>query len=243
VANTKKFAVKNGLLTQNIDFASPDDLNTITVSMLNSDALSFSGNSGQLFSITDSLTGTIFAVNDISGVPSIEVDDTGTIRFAETFGNVLIGTATDNVTDKLQINGSITSTVLKSSIATGTSPLTVASTTLVANLNADLLDGIHASGFVTTPIVVPVTAASYTATATSGTTIVLCNTTSNSVTVNLPTAVGNTAIYEIKKTATANSMILDPFSTETIDGSATITIVVENESLTLVSDNTNWKVI
>jgi len=63
VANTKKFAVKNGLLTQNIDFASPDDLNTITVSMLNSDALSFSGNSGQLFSITDSLTGTIFAVN------------------------------------------------------------------------------------------------------------------------------------------------------------------------------------
>ena len=243
MANTKKFAVKNGLLTQNIDFASPDDLNTITVSMLNSDALSFSGNSGQLFSITDSLTGTIFAVNDISGVPSIEVDDTGTIRFAETFGNVLIGTATDNVTDKLQINGSITSTVLKSSIATGTSPLTVASTTLVANLNADLLDGIHASGFVTTPIVVPVTAASYTATATSGTTIVLCNTTSNSVTVNLPTAVGNTAIYEIKKTATANSMILDPFSTETIDGSATITIVVENESLTLVSDNTNWKVI
>ena len=243
MANTKKFAVKNGLLTQNIDFASPDDLNTITVSMLNSDALSFSGNSGQLFSITDSLTGTIFAVNDISGVPSIEVDDTGTIRFAETFGNVLIGTATDNVTDKLQINGSITSTVLKSSIATGTSPLTVASTTLVANLNADLLDGIHASGFVTTPIVVPVTAASYTATATSGTTIVLCNTTSNSVTVNLPTAVGNTAIYEIKKTATANSMILDPFSTETIDGSATITIVVGNESLTLVSDNTNWKVI
>jgi hypothetical protein len=243
MANSKKFVVKNGLHSQNIDFVSPDETSTITVSMLDSDTLSVSGNSGQLFSITDSLTGTIFAVNDISGVPSIEVDDTGTIRFAETFGNVLVGTATDNVTDKLQINGSITSTVLKSSIATGTSPLTVASTTLVTNLNADLLDGIHASGFVTTPIIVPITAASYTATATSGTTIVLCNTTSNSITVNLPTAAGNTAIYEIKKTAAANSMILDPASTETIDGNATITVVVENESLTLVSDNTNWKVI
>ena len=243
MANSKKFVVKNGLQSQNIDFVSPDETSTITVSMLDSDTLSISGNSGQLFSITDSQSGTIFAVNDISGVPSIEVDDDGTIRFAETFGNVLVGTATDNTTDKLQINGSLTATQLKSSIVTGTSPLTVASTTLISNLNADLLDGIHASGFVTTPIVVPVTAASYTATATSGTTIILCNTTSNSVTVNLPTAVANTAIYEIKKTATANSMIIVPVSTETIDGSVTITVVVENESLTLVSDNTNWKVI
>jgi hypothetical protein len=112
-----------------------------------------------------------------------------------------------------------------------------------SGLDADLLDGIHASGFVTTPIVVLASAATYNAAATSGTTIILCNTTSNSITVNLPTAVGNTAIYEIKKIAAANSMILDPASTETIDGSATITVVVENESLTLVSDNTNWKVI
>ena len=243
MANTKKFVVKNGLQSQNIDFVSPNETNTITISMLDSDTLSFSGNSGQLFSITDSQSGTIFAVNDISGVPSIEVDDDGTIRFAETFGNVLIGTTTDNATDKLQINGSLTGTVLKSSVAIGTAPFAVVSTTLVNNLNADLLDGIHASGFVTTPIVVPVTAASYNATATSGTTIILCDTTSNSVTVNLPTAVNNTAIYEIKKTATANSMIIEGRNAETIDGDTTITVVVENESLTLVSDNTNWKVI
>ncbi len=243
MANTKKFIVKNGILTQNVAFTSPNETQTINVSMLDSDTLSISGNSGQLFSITDSQSGTIFAVNDISGVPSIEVDDDGTIRFAETFGNTLIGTAIDNTVDKLQVNGSITSTVLKSSVATGTSPLTVVSTTLVSNLNADLLDGIHASGFVTTPIVVPVTAASYTAVATSGTTILLCNTTSNSITVNLPTAVNNTAIYEIKKTSAANSMIIDGFNAETIDGDATIAVVVENESLTLVSDNTNWKVI
>lgn len=94
-----------------------------------------------------------------------------------------------------------------------------------------------------TKVIVAVSSLTYTATATSGTTILLCNTTSNNVTVNLPTAVGNTAVYEIKKISSANSMIIDGFSTETVDGSPTITIVVENESLTLVSDNANWRVI
>ena len=108
VGNTKKFVVKNGLISQNIDFVSPDTESTITQSMLNSGTLSFDGSAGQLFSITDSLTGTIFSVNDISGLPSIEVDDDGTIRFAEFDGNVLIGTGTDDGTSKLQVNGSAT---------------------------------------------------------------------------------------------------------------------------------------
>ena len=37
----------------------------------NSGTLSFSGTAGQLFSITNDLTGTIFSVNDISGMPSL----------------------------------------------------------------------------------------------------------------------------------------------------------------------------
>lgn len=118
MANDKRFVVKNGLTAQNIAFV--DDIgtanNTITVSMLGSDTLSFSGDSGQLFSITDSQSGTIFAVNDISGVPSIEVDDDGTIRFAETFGNILIGTATDNATDKVQVDGDVLATNFKGAL-------------------------------------------------------------------------------------------------------------------------------
>ena len=106
MSNEKRFVAKNGLQSQSIVFVSPDKSKRISVSMLDSDAISFSGGSGQLFSVTDSMTGTIFAVNDVSGVPSIEVDDTGTIRLAETFGNVLIGTAIDNG-NKLQVNGTI----------------------------------------------------------------------------------------------------------------------------------------
>lgn len=66
-------------------------------------SLSFEGSAGQLFSITNSLTGTIFSVNDVSGIPSIEVLDTGTIRLAQYSGNVGIGNSTP--TNKLSVNG------------------------------------------------------------------------------------------------------------------------------------------
>jgi hypothetical protein len=98
--------------------------------------ISFEGSAGQLFSITNKLTGTIFSVNDVSGIPSIEVLDTGLVKLAQYSGNILLGTGTDNATDKLQVNGSISGTVLKSNIAVGTAPLTVVSTTRVSNLNA-----------------------------------------------------------------------------------------------------------
>ena len=53
--------------------------------------VSFEGSAGQLFSITNDLTGTIFSVNDVSGIPSIEVNADGTINLAEFGGNVFIG--------------------------------------------------------------------------------------------------------------------------------------------------------
>lgn len=53
--------------------------------------LSFEGSAGQLFSITNDLTGTIFSVNDVSGIPSLEIDADGEVRLAEFGGNVLIG--------------------------------------------------------------------------------------------------------------------------------------------------------
>jgi hypothetical protein len=107
--------------------------------------LSFEGSAGQLFSITNQLSGTIFSVNDISGIPSIEVIDTGLVKLAQYSGNVLLGTATDNTNDKLQVAGSISTTKLTSTVATGNTPFVVASNTVVANLNVDMLDNQHGS--------------------------------------------------------------------------------------------------
>jgi hypothetical protein len=66
---------------------------------LNSGTLSFDGSSGQLFSITNNLTsGSIFSVNDISGIPSIDVDANGTIQLATYGGKVGIGTTNPGAT-------------------------------------------------------------------------------------------------------------------------------------------------
>lgn len=55
------------------------------------------------------------------------------------------------------VTGSVTaSTQLISSIATGTSPVSVSSTTMCTNLNADTVDGIHASSFISNPSTVDI---------------------------------------------------------------------------------------
>lgn len=64
---------------------------TLKVYPTNNGTLSFEGSAGQLFSITNSMSGTIFSVNDVSGVPSIEVLDTGLVKLAQYGGFVAFG--------------------------------------------------------------------------------------------------------------------------------------------------------
>ena len=62
--------------------------------------LDIQGTQGQLFSVTDNLSGSIFAVSDISGVPIFDVNSSGASYFD---GNVGIGTTSTTV--KLDVNG------------------------------------------------------------------------------------------------------------------------------------------
>ena len=78
---------------------------TVTARPENSGTLSFTGTAGQLFSITNSLEGTIFAVNDVSGIPSLEIDDAGVIKMAEFNGRILLGGAIDDSSSLLQLSG------------------------------------------------------------------------------------------------------------------------------------------
>ena len=93
----------------------------------NSGTLSFSGTAGQLFSITNNLTGTIFSVNDISGIPSLSVNDQGVIQLAEFNGRVIIGdsVASDDSVSALQISGAVTAD----------------SATITGKINAGVLEG------------------------------------------------------------------------------------------------------
>jgi hypothetical protein len=73
---------------------------------LNSGTLSWEGSAGQLFSITNNLTsGSIFSVNDVSGIPSIDVNANGTVSMVSYGGNLGIGTT--NPTSKLHVVGNV----------------------------------------------------------------------------------------------------------------------------------------
>lgn len=65
----------------------------INLSVLDDGTISFSSTAGQLFSISDGLTGTIFSVNDISGIPSIEVLDTGLVKINQYGGSTVFGSS------------------------------------------------------------------------------------------------------------------------------------------------------
>ena len=67
---------------------------TVSALALTDGTLSFESTAGQLFSISNSLTGTIFSVNDISGLPIIEATDLGIVKINELFGQTVIGSGT-----------------------------------------------------------------------------------------------------------------------------------------------------
>ncbi len=109
---------KNIIITPNIGSASDPKIQfsgadastgaqtiTLNVYPTSGGMLSFEGSNGQLFSIANSLTGTIYAVSDISGVPSIEVLDSGLVKLAQYNGTVVIGGSTTDGTAKLQVSG------------------------------------------------------------------------------------------------------------------------------------------
>ena len=92
------------------DASTPAQNITVRVYPTNNGTLSFEGSQGQLFSITNNFTGTIFSVNDISGIPSIEVLDTGEIKLAQYNGFVRIPIttqATSTNTGALAVGGGV----------------------------------------------------------------------------------------------------------------------------------------
>ncbi len=68
----------------------------------------------------------------------------GSNLFSSNSGNV--GINSNNPSAKLDVNGTVrTNAQITSTLATGTAPLAVASTTKVTSLNSDMLDGVHAT--------------------------------------------------------------------------------------------------
>jgi len=92
--------------------------NTIRLVVEDSGSVAFYGNSGSLFGISDSLSGSLMSVNDISGFPILEVtsDDTVTMGTwnADTLvvTGSLVGIRNAAPTKELTISGSISASAV-----------------------------------------------------------------------------------------------------------------------------------
>lgn len=75
--------------------------------------------------------------------------------------------------------------------------------------------------------------------------VILCNASGGAFTVTLPTAVSVTGKqYTIKKTdSTLNVVTVATTSSQTIDGATTNVIATPYESITVVSDGSNWMIV
>lgn len=75
--------------------------------------------------------------------------------------------------------------------------------------------------------------------------VALCDCTSNAITINLPAASTASGLqYHIKKTdSSTNAVTIDADGSETIDGAATQVINAQYQTLTIVSDGSNWHII
>lgn len=87
-----------------------------TLRVLDDGTISFEATAGQLFSISDGLTGSIFSVNDISGIPSIEVLDTGLVKLNQYGGSTVFGASS-----AIQ-NGSLVNAKVSISTVSATTP-------------------------------------------------------------------------------------------------------------------------
>jgi hypothetical protein len=69
------------------------------------------------------------------------------------------------------------------------------------------------------------------------------NITTGTFTLNLPTAATPYGqVYVIKNSGTG-TITVDPNGTQTIDGATTFTMNVQNGSITIIGDGTNWKIV
>lgn len=97
--------------------------------------LSFEGSAGQLFSITNDLSNSLFAVSDVSGIPSIEVFANGLVSLIPISGNVVFGNTTTGiianttgayVSSNSTVNATHTAALLQVSNSSSTANLTAA---------------------------------------------------------------------------------------------------------------------
>lgn len=100
-------------------------------------------------------------------------------------------------------------------------------------------DNIHTSGAVYDWNSIVVTS-DYTASASD---FILADASAGNITITLPAPVDGAKVAVKKIDSSANTIIINPHGTETIDGSTSLTLSTQYESYYLCSDGNNWYIL
>jgi len=153
-----------------------------------------------------------------------------------------IGTITDASPDTLA-----RTTILASSNSGSAISLTVGNHTVFGTYPAGKAVFLDSNGILTfskSPVI-PYTTITGDTTATTSNVAIFANATSGAIDVTLYAATSNGGkTLTIKKTdSSSNTVDIIRAASETIDGSTTVTLNHQNESITLISDNSNWFIV
>jgi len=83
---------------------------TIKLEVLGDGTIAWNGANGSLFSIADSLSGSLMSVNDISGLPAFEVFSDNRVVVGQFGANLLLGKTTSSSNGRLQLTSHTTNT-------------------------------------------------------------------------------------------------------------------------------------
>lgn len=163
---------------------------------------------------------------------------------------IFSGTKVKTLKDTLNLNGGadlLSSTVDPTSVATSAN-----AGSLLLNTSSGLLYRKTDNGSSTNWVLVGIGGATLsvvnkttTYTALTSDDVITADASSGAFTITLYTASGNTGkVLTLKRTdSSVNAVTIDGSGSETIDGSTTVDLTEEDETIQIVSDGTNWQII
>jgi hypothetical protein len=232
VANTSALTIGAGAVS--VSGANTGDQTNITGNAATASAVAVGGITGLGTGVATAL-----AVNvGTAGAPVVNGGALGTPA-SGTLTNCTFPTLNQDTTGKSAKTNALNSATTVVSVSAATAPSSGQVLTATSSTAATWQTP-SSTGYVVTTV----TTATSNPSDVSGQRIILCNYATADTTITLPTAVGNTATFTIKKIdGSAFKVIVATTSSQTIDGVSSFPLSFPQDTITLVSDNANWKII
>jgi hypothetical protein len=199
-------------------------------------------------SATNLVVGQYISIAGVSGTKRITYISGTTITLATTCNASVVGAAVSYIAPSIEVltvqignsTGIVTPILSLAPIFIGQEYLDTATSIWYKSTGLTNNDWVNITNLLN---VTSISSSSYNATKAND--IISCNAVSNTVTVNLPSAVGiiGKSITVRKSDSSTNSVFIIPSDTQNINGNTSVEIQIQYASLTFVSDGTNWMIV